>query len=80
MFSSWPNRTLALAACSGAESDSVVATGTLEVVEVDVAPLAPGRVVLMRVRDGDSVRAWVVGDADLDVDAPVQHVGTDWPL
>ena len=31
-------------------------------------------------RRGGSVRAWVVGDADLDVDAPVQHVGTDWPL
>ena len=46
-----------LAACSGGESDSVVATGTLEIVEVDVAPLAPGRVVQMRVRDGDSVRA-----------------------
>jgi HlyD family secretion protein len=46
-----------LAACSGGESDSVVATGTLEIVEVDVAPLAPGRVVQVRVRDGDSVRA-----------------------
>jgi uncharacterized protein (DUF58 family) len=31
-------------------------------------------------RGGGSVRAWVVGDADLDVDAPVQHVGTEWPL
>jgi uncharacterized protein (DUF58 family) len=31
-------------------------------------------------RRGGSVRAWVVGDTDLDVDAPVQHVGTDWPL
>jgi uncharacterized protein (DUF58 family) len=31
-------------------------------------------------RHGGNVRAWVVGDADLDVDAPVQHVGTDWPL
>jgi hypothetical protein len=31
-------------------------------------------------RRGGSVRAWVIGDADLDVDAPVQHVGTDWPL
>ena len=48
-----------LAACSGGEGNSVVATGTLEIVEMDVAPLAPGRVVQMRVRDGDSVR---VGD------------------
>jgi len=31
-------------------------------------------------RRGGNVRAWVVGDGDLDVDAPVQHVGTDWPL
>jgi hypothetical protein len=31
-------------------------------------------------RRGGTVRAWVVGDADLDVDAPVQHVGTEWPL
>lgn len=46
-----------LAGCSGGEKDSVVATGTLEVVEIDVAPLAPGRVVRMLVRDGDSVRA-----------------------
>lgn len=31
-------------------------------------------------RRGALVRAWVVGDADLDVDAPVEHVGTRWPL
>jgi hypothetical protein len=31
-------------------------------------------------RSGGTVRAWVVGDADLDVDAPVQHVGIEWPL
>jgi len=31
-------------------------------------------------RRGSRVRAWVVGDADLDVDAPVEHVGTEWPL
>jgi uncharacterized protein (DUF58 family) len=31
-------------------------------------------------RRGGTVRAWVVGDADLDLDGPVQHVGTDWPL
>ena len=30
-------------------------------------------------RRGGKVRAWVVGDADLDVDAPVRHVGTAWP-
>ena len=31
-------------------------------------------------RRGGLVRAWVVGDADLDLDGPVQHVGTEWPL
>ncbi|MDQ2940112.1 MAG: DUF58 domain-containing protein, partial [Actinomycetota bacterium] len=31
-------------------------------------------------RRGGTVRAWVVGDADVDLDGPVQHVGTDWPL
>ncbi len=31
-------------------------------------------------RRGGTVRAWVVGDADLDLDGPVQHVGTGWPL
>jgi len=31
-------------------------------------------------RRGGSVRAWIVGDAEFDLDGPVQHVGTDWPL
>jgi uncharacterized protein (DUF58 family) len=31
-------------------------------------------------RRGGMVRAWVVGDADFELDGPVQHVGTDWPL
>ena len=29
---------------------------------------------------GAGVRAWVVGDAELDLDAPAQRVGTEWPL
>jgi len=29
---------------------------------------------------GGRVRAWVVGDAELDLDAPVQRVGTSWPI
>jgi uncharacterized protein (DUF58 family) len=29
---------------------------------------------------GGRIRAWVVGDAPLDLDAPVRRVGTDWPL
>jgi len=31
-------------------------------------------------RRGGLVRAWVVGDSEFDLDGPVQHVGTDWPL
>ena len=31
-------------------------------------------------RRGGSVRGWVVGDGDVDIDGPVQHVGTSWPL
>jgi HlyD family secretion protein len=45
-----------LAGCVPGDSGGVVATGTLEVVEVDVAPLTAGRVVRVLVDDGDSVR------------------------
>ena len=31
-------------------------------------------------RRGGMVRAWVVGDSDFELEGPVQHVGTDWPL
>ena len=31
-------------------------------------------------RRGGSVRAWVVGDSEFDLDGSVLHVGTDWPL
>jgi uncharacterized protein (DUF58 family) len=31
-------------------------------------------------RRGARARAWVVGDADLDIDITVQRVGTRWPL
>jgi uncharacterized protein (DUF58 family) len=31
-------------------------------------------------RRGGSVRAWVIGDSEFDLDGPVLHVGTDWPL
>ena len=48
---------LLVSACSRAERDSVVATGTLESVEVDVSPLTPGRVIRVLVNEGDSVRA-----------------------
>ena len=31
-------------------------------------------------RRGGRIRAWVIGDAELDLDAPVRRVGTAWPL
>ena len=31
-------------------------------------------------RRGGRIRAWVVGDTELDVEAPVRRVGTAWPL
>lgn len=43
--------------CSPEDRDSVTATGTLEVIEIDVAPITTGRVVRMLVNDGDSVQA-----------------------
>lgn len=46
---------LALAACR--PEGPRRATGTLEIVEVDVSPMQPARVVEVRVREGDTVRA-----------------------
>ncbi len=50
---------LALWCCARNDRDSIVATGTLEIVEVDVAPFTTARVSRMLVDDGDNVR---VGD------------------
>lgn len=50
---------VAVAACNREGGDSIVANGTLEIVEVDVAPLTAARVLRVMVEDGDSVR---VGD------------------
>ncbi|HYN83224.1 MAG TPA: efflux RND transporter periplasmic adaptor subunit [Gemmatimonadaceae bacterium] len=43
--------------CSREDRNSVTATGTLEVIEIDVAPMTTGRVLRMLVNDGDIVRA-----------------------
>jgi HlyD family secretion protein len=48
--------TVLLGACGGGD-DGARATGTLEMVEVDLAPMQPARVLEMRVREGDTVRA-----------------------
>lgn len=43
-------------ACDGGESNTMIANGTLEVREVDVAPFVTARVERMLVDDGDTVR------------------------
>ncbi len=49
---------MSLAACNrSGDGDSIEAVGTIEVVETDVAPTAPGRVVRVLVDDGDAVQA-----------------------
>ena len=47
---------LALAACRREEGDRIEGTGTLEVVEVDVAPMTPARVLRVWRQEGDTVR------------------------
>lgn len=47
---------IAVAGCSKSASDRIVATGTIEMIEVDVAPQVPARVVTVRVEEGQSVR------------------------
>jgi len=44
-----------LTACPGGTPRGVVATGTLQVDEVDIGPIAPSRVVRVYVEEGDSV-------------------------
>jgi HlyD family secretion protein len=44
-------------ACDREDANTVTATGTLEIIEVDVAPLMTARVDRVLVEDGDTVRA-----------------------
>ena len=48
---------LVLAACRGDADDALTARGTVEVREVDVAPIAAGRLVSLRVDEGAAVQA-----------------------
>src|SRR4029079_424004 len=43
--------------CARDNADAGVATGTLEVIETDVAPISNGRVARVLVNEGDIVRA-----------------------
>jgi len=60
--------------CTRAGNDRVVATGTLEVVEVDVAPIATARVVGVLVDDGATVRA---GDTVAILTQPTAHAAVE---
>ncbi|HEV8356406.1 MAG TPA: HlyD family efflux transporter periplasmic adaptor subunit [Gemmatimonadales bacterium] len=53
----WVLPALVIAACSGAPADGYQARGTVELPEVDVAAMQPARVVVIRVDEGDVVRA-----------------------
>ncbi|MEZ4587940.1 MAG: biotin/lipoyl-binding protein [Gemmatimonadales bacterium] len=46
---------LALGACRNGTDDGVLARGTIEVPEVDLAPMVGARVVTIRVDEGDTV-------------------------
>lgn len=48
---------ITLASCARAPTDRVEGTGTLEVIEVDVAPMVPARVLRVWREEGDAVRA-----------------------
>lgn len=43
--------------CGRGASDRIVVTGTIELTEIDIAPQTPGRVVAVRVEEGQTVRA-----------------------
>lgn len=54
----WMTTILPLIALGACRDDGPrQATGTLEIVEVDVSPMQPARIVQVRVREGDTVRA-----------------------
>jgi uncharacterized protein (DUF58 family) len=55
-----------------ANGEVVVITGSGDPRLIDAAELAKQR--------GAGVRVWVVGDAEIDLDAPERRVGTEWPV
>ena len=69
-----------LARYPGEPGDDPVPAGDQAVIVTGAAD--PGLVEALESarRRGSRVRAWMVGDADLDVDAPIEHVGAGWPL
>ena len=59
--------------------------GTMPFVTDAVGVTATGGVALVEALEavqqrGGRIRAWVVGDAELDIEAPIQRAGTAWPL
>src|SRR6185503_14502223 len=48
---------IAAAACSTSSAGNSAASGTIEVVETDIAPMQAARVVRVRAEEGDAVRA-----------------------
>jgi len=48
---------ITVAGCGGEDPDRIIATGTIEMIEVDVAPQVPARVRTVRVEEGQTVKA-----------------------
>lgn len=65
---------LVVVGCSGADESALTARGTVEVREVDVAPLLAGKVLELRVDEGEWVR---VGDTIAVLSAPTLAADAD---
>ena len=63
-----------LTGCGGAESSEIEGTGTLEVIEVDVAAMTPARVLRVWREEGDSVR---VGDTLVSLTQSTVHADVE---
>ena len=48
---------ITVAGCGGEEPDRIIATGTIEMIEVDVSPQVPARVLTVTVDEGQTVKA-----------------------
>src|SRR4029077_17897413 len=57
---------------SFAAGEVVMVTASPDRTLIDAADLAKQR--------GAGIRVWIVGEAEVDLDAPVRRVGTAWPL
>jgi hypothetical protein len=69
-----------LARYPGAPGDDAAPAATETVMVTGFADERLVEAVEAARRQGSRARAWVVGDAELDVDVPVERAGLEWPL